>query len=120
MTRTAFFNLVGGIVIGLVAGMFYTWVLNPVKYVDVSPDTLRADYQADYVAMIAQAYVADGDIRLARTRLATLNLANPGQFVADIATQQIAVGASLDDLRALNALATALGAVPPPLQTTSP
>jgi len=120
MTRTAFFNLLGGISLGVAAGVFYTWVLNPVKYVDVSPDTLRADYKADYVVMIAQAYVADGDISLARTRLATLKLPNPGQFVADTASQQMAAGASVDDLRALNTLATALGAVPPPLQTTPP
>ncbi len=106
--------------IGLAAGLFYTWVINPVKYTDVSPDTLRADYQADYVVMIARAYTLDANLDLARARLATLKLASPGQFVADIAAQQIAAGAPADDLRALNALATALGAAPPPLQTTSP
>ena len=115
MTRTAFFNLLGGVIIGLAAGLFYTWVINPVKYTDVSPDTLRADYKTDYVVMIARAYAADSDLDLARARLATLSLANPGQFVADTATRQIAAGAPLDDLRALNALATALGAVAPSL-----
>ncbi|MBI3242440.1 MAG: hypothetical protein HYZ49_09120 [Chloroflexi bacterium] len=119
MTRTAFFNLLGGLLLGFAAGVLYTWVLNPVKYVDVSPDTLRADHKADFVLMIAQAYALDSNLDLARARLATLNLANPGQFVADTAAQQ-AAGASLDDLRALNALATALGAVPPPLPVKSP
>jgi hypothetical protein len=120
MTRTAFLNLLGGLLIGLAASLFYTWQVNPVKYVDVSPDTLRADYKTDYVVMIAHAYAADSNLDLARARLATLKLAGPGQFVADTAVQQIAAGAPLDDLRALNSLATALGAVPPPLQTTSP
>ena len=115
MTRTAFFNLLGGVIIGLAAGLVYTWTINPVKYTDVSPDTLRADYKTDYVVMIAHAYAADANLDLARARLATLKLAGPGQFVADTATQQITAGAPLDDLRALNALATALGAVPPPL-----
>jgi len=115
MTRTAFFNLLGGVILGFAAGLFYTWVVNPVKYVDVSPDTLRADYKADYVVMIARAYAADSNLDLARARLATLKLPGPGQFVADTAAGQIAAGAPLDDLRALNALATALGAVPPPL-----
>ncbi len=115
MTRTAFLNLLGGVILGLAAGLFYTWVANPVKYTDVSPDTLRADYRADYVVMIARAYTLDSNLDLARARLATLKLASPGQFVADTASQQIAAGALLDDLRALNALATALGAVPPPL-----
>lgn len=115
MTRTAFFNLLGGVIIGLAAGLFYTWQVNPVKYTDVSPDTLRADYKTDYVVMIAHAYAADSNLDLARARLATLKLASPGQFVADTAAQQITAGAPLDDLRALNALAAALGAVPPPL-----
>lgn len=115
MTRTAFFNLLGGVIIGLAAGLFYTRVVNPVKYVDVSPDTLGADYKTDYAVMIAHAYAADANLDLARARLATLRLANPAQFIADTAAQQSAVGAPPADLRVLNALATALGAAPPPL-----
>jgi hypothetical protein len=115
MTRTAFLNLLFGILLGLGLGLFYTWQVNPVTYTDVSPDTLRADYKADYVVMIARAYSLDADLDLARTRLATLKTANPGQFVAGITAQLIITGAPANDLRALNALATALGAVPPPL-----
>ena len=115
MTRTAFLNLLFGLLLGLGLGLFYTWQIDPVKYTNVSPDTLRPDYKADYVVMIARAYSADGNLDLARTRLATLKTANPGQFVADTAAQLITSGAPADDLRALNTLATALGAVPPSL-----
>jgi hypothetical protein len=115
MTRTAFLNLLFGLLLGLGLGLFYTWQVDPVEYVNVSPDTLRADYKADYVVMIARAYSVDGNLDLARARLATLNTPAPGQFVADIAAGLITSGGPVDDLRALNTLATALGAVPPPL-----
>ncbi|MBM4423953.1 MAG: hypothetical protein FJ030_11245 [Chloroflexi bacterium] len=115
MTRTALFNFIAGAILGIALGLIYSWQINPVKYTDTAPDSLRADYQADYVVMIAQAYSTDGDLDLARARLATLNLVDPGQHVADLAAAQIQRGAALDDLRALSALAAALGAVPPPL-----
>jgi hypothetical protein len=115
MTRTAVLNLLAGIVIGIALGLLYSWQVDPVKYTDMSPDSLHADHKTDYVVMIAQAYVADGNLELARTRLATLNFSNPGQYVADLTTFEIQRGAPLDDLRALSALAAALGAAPPPL-----
>ena len=41
------------IALGLAAGLYYGWVINPVEYVNTTPDTLRVDYQADYVLMVA-------------------------------------------------------------------
>ena len=82
------------------------------KYTDVSPDSLRADYKSDYVLMIAQAYAADSELDLARARLATLNAPDPAQLVAEIVAQQTAAGAPPGDVNALNTLAAAL--------TTSP
>lgn len=57
-----------GIALGLVAG----WVLWPVEYADVSPDLLDDGFQFDYATMIAHTYAADGDLDLARARLARL------------------------------------------------
>jgi hypothetical protein len=36
-------------------GLLYGWMVNPVRYVNTTPDTLRADYQLDYVLMVAEA-----------------------------------------------------------------
>jgi hypothetical protein len=58
------------ILIGLAAGLYYGWVVNPVNYVDTTIDTLRPDYQTDYVLMVAEAYHASGDLDLAARRLA--------------------------------------------------
>jgi hypothetical protein len=60
------------IAIGAAGGLFYGWVLNPVKYVDTTPDTLRIDYKSDYVLMVAEAYNSDNDLALAARRLALL------------------------------------------------
>lgn len=108
MTRTTLLNLIVGLALGLALGLVYTWKIDPVKYTDVAPDSLRADYRSDYVLMIAQAYAADTDLDLARARLATLNAPDPIQLVANIVAQQSAAGAPPGDVNALNTLAAAL------------
>jgi hypothetical protein len=67
--------------IGLAASLFYAWIINPVKLVETSPDTLREDYKADYVLMVAEIYHADGNLEQATQRLALLGNATPGQIV---------------------------------------
>ncbi|HSL45503.1 MAG TPA: hypothetical protein VK897_18860, partial [Anaerolineales bacterium] len=57
------------ILIGLAGGLYYGWVVNPVNYVDTTIDTLRPDYQTDYVLMVAEAYHANLDLDLAARRL---------------------------------------------------
>lgn len=112
MTRTALLNLIVGLALGLALGLVYTWKIDPVKYTDAAPDSLRADYKSDYVLMIAQAYGVDSDLDLARARLATLNAPDPAQLVANIVAQQTAAGAPPGDVSALNALAAALNISP--------
>jgi len=115
ISRTAVFNILAGLVLGMALALFYTWVISPVQYTDTGPDSLRADYKTDYVVMIARAYNADTNLDLARQRLAPLKLDNPGQFTAELTVSEIKRGAPLDDLRALATLTTALGGIPPAL-----
>ena len=112
MTRTALLNLIVGLALGVALGLVYTWKIDPVKYTDAAPDSLRADYKSEYVLMIAQAYAADSDLDLARARLATLNAPDPIQLVANIVAQQTAAGTPPGDVNALNALAAALNTSP--------
>jgi len=60
------------IFVGILAGIFYGWVANPVRYVNTTPDTLRYDYQADFVLMIAEIYQQEDNIGLAAHRLSLL------------------------------------------------
>ena len=68
--RFLFFGLV--ILAGALAGMIYGWVINPVEYVNARPESLRDDYKADYVLMVAEIYGKEGDIVLAANQLSLL------------------------------------------------
>lgn len=69
------------LILGITAGLYYAWVIDPVEYVDTSPDTLLIDYKADYTLMVAEAYQLEGDLDLAARRLAVLGEAPPAEIV---------------------------------------
>ena len=71
------------VILGAAAGLFYGWVVNPVEYVDIAPESLRMDYRTDYVLMVAEAYHVDHDIGLAVRRLAVLGSLAPSEIVAN-------------------------------------
>ena len=62
---------------GIAAGLAYGWKIDPVDFYDLTPDTLRLDYKADYVLMTAEAYHADQDPGLAARRLAIFGSQSP-------------------------------------------
>ncbi len=63
--------------IGLAAGIFYAWKIDPVRYTDVPLAALRADYRTDYVMAVAEAYQREQDLNLAISRLKLLNPTSP-------------------------------------------
>jgi hypothetical protein len=67
---------------GVGIGLAYGWFINPVDYFDLTPDTLRADYKADYVLMVAEAYQFDQDPGLAARRLAVFGSQSPSDIAA--------------------------------------
>ncbi len=79
MSRWIWFALT--ILAGIGLGLLYGWVINPVQYVNTSPDSLRIDYKTDAILMVAEAYQSDGDIALAARRLAYLGDTPPSQMV---------------------------------------
>ena len=92
------------IVIGVVAGLCYGWFINPVRYVDTTPDTLRQDYQADYVLMVAEAYQAEGDLGMAVRRLALMGSIRPADTVAEATLFAVEEGYSQPDLALMQRL----------------
>ncbi|GAB4498215.1 MAG: hypothetical protein OHK0052_11200 [Anaerolineales bacterium] len=96
------------VALGVAAGLYYGWVLNPVVYVETTPESLRADYKADYVLMTAEIYAADGNLTAAQSRLAFLGDGAPLERVQDALAVGLRAGYTDFDLQQLRALAAAL------------
>ncbi len=71
------------ILLGCIAGLYYGWRVAPVEYVDLAPNTLRADYRAEYVLMVAEAYEDEADFGLVVHRLALLGSAPLTEIVQE-------------------------------------
>ena len=114
--------LLTGLLVGLGLGLLYAWVISPVKYVDTSPASLRADFKDGYRAVIASAYLAIGNIERAQSRLALLGDPDPVQALIDQAQQARSQGDPTHSANALSLLAEALQQPPtvPPTETPVP
>lgn len=104
--------LLTGLFIGLLAGLVYTWLVNPVRFVDTSPDLLRAEFKDQYRSMVALAYHTNGDLGRASSRLAQLKDAEPITELEAQAGRIRAQGGSELVASALAELAAALGRPP--------
>lgn len=69
------------ILAGIAVGLFYGWVVNPVRYVDASLADLQDDFKSDYVWMVAEAYQVEHNPDLAAQRLALLGADSPAEAV---------------------------------------
>ncbi|MFQ5944090.1 MAG: hypothetical protein ACE5JF_11105 [Anaerolineales bacterium] len=110
--------LILGFGIGLAGGLYYAWQVSPVEYVETAPDSLRADFRADYLGLIASAYASGGDLVRARTRLALFPDLDPATELAALAQQRLAAGLVDTEANALSQLASALSLGP--TRTPSP
>jgi hypothetical protein len=109
------------IILGLGLGLFYGWEINPVQFVDTTPASMRADYRADYVLMIAEAFHADHNADLAIHRLASLGSDPPAAIAVQALQTGQSIGYSSEDISLLQELTRSLQAyqpVPTPIETT--
>jgi hypothetical protein len=109
--------LLTGLVIGLITGLVYGWAISPVKYVDTSPVTLRSDYKDQFRILIASAFIADGDLNRAQSRLLILYprsqsrasaLQDSAQALTIQAQHALADGHPQAEVHSLSVLAVAL------------
>jgi hypothetical protein len=95
-------------VVGVVIGLVYGWMINPVTYVNTTPDNLRSDYKADYVLMVAEIFQAEQNLPMAERRLELLgDDAALRQVQRAIVTAQ-ELGYNSRDLETLGRFSTAL------------
>ena len=71
------------LIAGIALGLTYGWVIDPVDFFDLTPDTLRADYKADYVLMVAEAYRFNRDPGIAARQLAVFGSQSPSAIAAN-------------------------------------
>jgi len=95
---------------GIAAGLAYGWKIDPVDFYDLTPDTLRADYKADYVLMTAEAYHAEQDPGIAARRLAIFGSQSPTSIAASGLEYARANSFSDSDIALMQELVTALQA----------
>ncbi|MBI9049726.1 MAG: hypothetical protein JEZ00_09925 [Anaerolineaceae bacterium] len=64
--------LISGLIIGLLFGLIYSWLLDPVEFIDAAPNSLSEEYKDQYRELIAMAYTANDDMGRAQARLTLL------------------------------------------------
>lgn len=111
--------LLTGLVIGIILGLLYAWVVSPIEYVDTSPNTLRSDYQDTYRLNIALAYQATGDLARAQARLNLLGDEDSALALAQQAQRTRARGGTPEDAQVLADLASVLGQAPVLIPTST-
>ncbi len=116
MKRYAYFF--AALMLGLAAGLFYGWKINPVEGLPSSADVLREDYQADYVLMVAEVYRSEQNADLALDRLELLKAENPLYVISLALEFGEANGFAKADMRRIRQLDEAIRAWEPHLAET--
>ena len=96
------------IAVGVALGLVYGWMINPAPYANLKPDTLRADYKADYILMTAEVYRKDNNLGQAVRRLAILADRPPELLVAEALLTARDLQYTPADIETLATLAQAL------------
>lgn len=100
--------LLTGLLIGLVLGIGYAWILSPLEYVDTPPNSLRADFKDEYRYLIAASYRVTGNLDRARARLALLGDPDPVAALGEQAQRMLAANAPTGAIRLVADLAEAV------------
>ena len=108
--RSRWVFIILALITGIGIGLAYGWIIDPVDFFDLTPDTLRADYKADYVLMTAEAYRVEQDPGLAARRLAIFGSQSPSAIAADGLAYARASGFADSDIALIQELVTALQA----------
>jgi len=110
MKSSRIFFILIALIAGIGLGLAYGWLIDPVDFFNLTPDTLRADYKTDYVLMTAEAYRAEQDPGLAARRLAIFGSQSPSAIASQGLAYARANGFADSDIALIQELVTALQA----------
>lgn len=99
-----------GLLLGLGIGLYYTWIIDPVVYVQAGPARLSQQYKAEYIFLVSQSFAADGNWPRAQQRLAALEDPNLPQTVNTLLETYVRDLQSPEALRHMANLAQQVGA----------
>ena len=108
MSSSNIIKMIVAFAIGIVLGLIYGWVIDPIEYVDVTPNILREDYRADYVLMTAEAYQNDFDSEAAARRLAIFGSESPAIITANALDYANRNNFTQAEIQSLQSLLTAM------------
>jgi len=74
---------IAGLVIGVVSGLFYAWVYNPVECVDCVPDQLTEPYKSKYIGLVVDSYSIDRNMNSVTAWLGTMEDAEVLQILSE-------------------------------------
>ncbi len=103
----SWFALILGVAIGIGAGLFYTWEIDPIIEQNTAPWQLSKAAREDYVVAVALSYAHNQDLTLAFNRLLALKPEqNVWQLVAEVACERVKTGKTVtnSDIRVIRAL----------------
>jgi len=101
--------LIVGLILGLAAGLLYTWVISPPEYYDTYPPLLDKPYRTDWIEMTVLAYGAEGNWSRTQLRLQGLSEAEIRPIAAAALDQAVAAGRPLVILQRMAKLAAFYG-----------
>lgn len=97
------------IVAGAVLGLYYAWIVNPVRFIDATFYDLRQDYKADYILMAAEIYHENPVLFQTMIRIDRLMENSAEEAVANAISNAEKLGYSENDLDLLYNLNNAVG-----------
>ena len=100
--------LVSGVIIGILLGLLYSIVIDPVTLIDNSPAALNEKSKASFRILAASAYQQNGDLGRARHRIELLSEDNPISMLSIQAQTLLAAQGDADTARSLALLASDL------------
>ena len=81
-----------GLILGLILGVVYSWVISPISQVDTHPRLLRTDYKDIYRSLISRAYQSNNNLPRAEARLELMGDDEPALALAAQAQRFLAEG----------------------------
>ncbi|HIQ01033.1 MAG TPA: hypothetical protein EYH30_02705, partial [Anaerolineales bacterium] len=107
--RAGSLAVAAGTVLGLVLGLTYTWLIDPVELYNTVPALLRDDYRHEWIRLAALGYAADGDLDRAQARLESLEEGDVQVALAALIETYAVQGRPAETMRALSELAQEMG-----------